>query len=356
MAAGVDHGHAVGSGGLDLVQLGVEDAPAVAGPDEGVAAGRAAAGAGRRQLDVLADPLQQRPRLAPHAEAVAQVAGVLQGDPERSRGQGSRAGVVRCGRLRRRAGGGPAGDVLRQFLDPVAAEDVGQVGGAAAGGGDDHAGQLPAQLGGQLPAAFGVAVVRVQRAAAALGRGNGQLGQQPQRRPADPREERPFEASEHQVRPGRPVRGTGVAAQQAHEPHPPAGVHREHQQPHDRRPGCALPLPVPPLLQQRPVPDAGRADRLARPAAQAEARLLAQPQVVGGQAALLQRAHEVDAAAGRGRLVLGQRVRRTRGQAEAAGDAAVEKVGGESGHEPTFPGLRTPAGSKAALIRRSRST
>src|SRR4051795_8616759 len=80
VAAGVDDDDRVEVGGGDLVEVAVEDAGAVVGAQDRVGAGRAAARRRARQLDVLAEALDHRPRLAPDAEAVAQVAGVLQAD------------------------------------------------------------------------------------------------------------------------------------------------------------------------------------------------------------------------------------------------------------------------------------
>ena len=56
VAAGIDDGDHVKPGVGDLVQVPVEDASAVARAQNCVAPRRAAAGAGARQLDVLADP------------------------------------------------------------------------------------------------------------------------------------------------------------------------------------------------------------------------------------------------------------------------------------------------------------
>src|SRR3954463_9997218 len=80
VAAGVDDDDRVEVGGGDLVEVAVEDARAVVRPQDPVGAGRAAARRRARQLDVLAEALDRRARLAPDAEAVAQVARVLQAD------------------------------------------------------------------------------------------------------------------------------------------------------------------------------------------------------------------------------------------------------------------------------------
>src|SRR4051794_18147870 len=80
VAAGVDDDDRVEVGGGDLVEVAVEDARAVVRPQDRVGAGRAAARRRARQLDVLAEALDRRARLAPDAEAVAQVARVLQAD------------------------------------------------------------------------------------------------------------------------------------------------------------------------------------------------------------------------------------------------------------------------------------
>src|SRR3954447_12379363 len=80
VAAGVDDDDRVEVGGGDLVEVAVEDPRAVVGAQDRVGAGRAAARRRARELDVLAEALDQRPRLAPDAEAVAQVARVLEAD------------------------------------------------------------------------------------------------------------------------------------------------------------------------------------------------------------------------------------------------------------------------------------
>src|SRR3954452_13219040 len=80
IAAGVDDDDRVEVGGRDLVEVAVEHPRAVLGAQDGVRAGRAAARAGARQLDVLAGAGDERARLRVHAEAVAQVAGVLEAD------------------------------------------------------------------------------------------------------------------------------------------------------------------------------------------------------------------------------------------------------------------------------------
>src|SRR3954471_9962796 len=80
VAAGVDDDDRVEVGGRDLVEVAVEDARAVVRPQDRVGAGRTAARRRARELDVLADALDHRAGLAPDAEAVAQVARVLQAD------------------------------------------------------------------------------------------------------------------------------------------------------------------------------------------------------------------------------------------------------------------------------------
>src|SRR3954467_12392951 len=81
VAAGVDDDDRVEVGGGDLVEVAVEHARAVVGAQDRVGAGRPPARRGARQLDVLAEALDHGARLAPDAEAVAQVARVLKADP-----------------------------------------------------------------------------------------------------------------------------------------------------------------------------------------------------------------------------------------------------------------------------------
>src|SRR3954447_9737954 len=80
VAAGVDDDDRVEVRGGDLVEVAVEDARAVVRAQDRVGAGRAAAGRRARQLDVLAEPLDPRARLAPDAEPFARVARVLKPD------------------------------------------------------------------------------------------------------------------------------------------------------------------------------------------------------------------------------------------------------------------------------------
>src|SRR3954451_11442249 len=105
VAAGVDDDDRVEVGGGDLVEVAVEDARAVVRPQDRVGAGRAAARRRARQLDVLAEALDHRPWLAPDAEAVAQVAGVLEPDarprtPPARRVASARLGPARAARSR----------------------------------------------------------------------------------------------------------------------------------------------------------------------------------------------------------------------------------------------------------------
>lgn len=88
--------------------------------------------------------------------------------------------------------------MVGEFADASPAEDRGEVGGAAAGGGDDGAGKVLAHPVGEAFAGGGVAVVGVQRAAAALSRGDGQSGDEGESGAADAREEDALEASEHE--------------------------------------------------------------------------------------------------------------------------------------------------------------
>src|SRR5437763_6243076 len=81
VATGVHHDDQVEVGVGDLVEMSLQHACAVLGSQDRVGAGRATAGASVRQLDVLADGCDQLARLAPDAEPVAQVAGVLEPDP-----------------------------------------------------------------------------------------------------------------------------------------------------------------------------------------------------------------------------------------------------------------------------------
>src|SRR3954454_3505943 len=220
VAAGVDDDDRVEVGGRDLVEVAVEDARAVVRPQDRVGAGRTAARRRARELDVLAEALDHRAGLAPDAEAVAQVARVLEADARTAPAalarrfvaplarscpvalvRRARARAARLPRLARRAVAtalrtrslalvartvdrprlaallgrlGVArrrvapGEPLRQLLDPLGPEHGGEVRGAAARRRDDRSRQRLAELAGERPGALDLAVVGVQRAAAAL--------------------------------------------------------------------------------------------------------------------------------------------------------------------------------------------
>ena len=153
----------------DLGELHVEEAQRVVRPHQRVRAGRAAAAAGARQVDDL-DARQrgeQRARLEHDLLAVAQVARVLVGDADRH--------------ARARVGSGAPGEQRRVVAHaraevlglgrPEQQAVVGHERPAAAGRGDDRAlaaGERAHRPVGQLARTVEIAVVRVQRAAAAL--------------------------------------------------------------------------------------------------------------------------------------------------------------------------------------------
>ena len=208
--------------------------------------------------------------------------------------------------------------------------------------------------------------MRVQRSAASLQARDGEFGRQRQHRSAHPRKQAPLEAAEHQRGPRR--RRRSVRAAPRSRPAIRCARARSAAKIRNRdgqRPAAPGPLKTPPLLQELAVLHSRRAHRLAGPAAQAERGLLGQRRVAGRQRAGIERPHQGDPAPWRGCLISGKRVRRARRQAEAAGDAAAEQRRVEdragvrhlvAGHQdPSFPGLRMPAGSKAVLIRRIRS-
>src|SRR3954451_1627627 len=284
VAAGVDDDDRVEVGGRDLVEVAVEDARAVVRPQDRVGAGRTAARRRARELDVLAEALDHRAGLAPDAEAVAQVARVLQVDARaraplprpvvrlrptrfgrartaafaRLARRALAAGAVRArplaraarpverprlaarlARLRRPR----AGEPLRELLHALGPEHGREVRRAAARRRHDRPGQRLAELAGERPAALELAVVGVQRAAAALRRRRRQLGDEPLRRPAHARVHRALEAPEHEARPLalapgalRPRAPARVAPGQPHEPDAPAPVDRPQQRAQLQRP------------------------------------------------------------------------------------------------------------------------
>ena len=264
-----------------------------------------------------------------------------------------------------RAGGRSAlRQPLRQLPHPLRPEHGGQVRGAAAGGGQDGPVEPLAERLGQLAAARQVAVVGVQRAAAALARIDARVGTSARAARLTAgniaRSKHPSMSCGPAPSVARPARAgaAGRAPARATAGRPPTAAARA---PGGAAPYGRGPRVVAPLLEQRAVLDARRADRLAGPAAEAERGLLLHRRVVVGQRAGLERAHQVDPAARRGRLDARARVGRARGQAEAARDAAVQQLRGEDAapgrrHEPSLPGLRMPCGSKACLIRRSSAT
>src|SRR4029453_16830268 len=128
-APGVDRDDVVDAGRFERVQLGVEDAAAVAGPQQRVSARRAAARVVTRYRG------DQRPRLAMHPEAVAQMAGVLDGHP--------RPPAVDTYLTRRHRLG--QHEVLAQLPDPLRAGARGEVRDTATGRGPDHPGELLAE-------------------------------------------------------------------------------------------------------------------------------------------------------------------------------------------------------------------
>ena len=165
VAAGVDDDDRVEVGGLDLVEVAVEDPRAVLGAQHRVRAGRAAARAGARQLDVLADQRDQRARLARRRRG--RCAG--------GRSPGGRCAAASVGARAVRVAVAP-GEPLRELLHALGPEDARQVRGAAARRRDDRPRQRVAELARERAAALELAVVGVQRAAAALARRRGELG------------------------------------------------------------------------------------------------------------------------------------------------------------------------------------
>ena len=112
VAAGVHDDDRVEVGGDDLVEVALEDPRAVLRAQERVRPGRAAARRRARQLDVLAEPRDEGARLLDDAEAVAQVAGVLEADARAARRLAADGGRVPVA----------LGEPLRELLDALAAE------------------------------------------------------------------------------------------------------------------------------------------------------------------------------------------------------------------------------------------
>src|SRR5262249_15335346 len=98
------------------------------------------------------------------------------------------------------------------------------------------------------------------------------------------------------------------------------------QSPGERAPGGVLDL-GPRGREDRAIADAGRAGRLAGAAVEALVHLELEDGVVEAETPLVDRAHEVDAAARRGGLDVGLAVRWTDGQAEPAVDAGADDRG-----------------------------
>ena len=183
VAAGVDYGDHVQVRGGDLVEMRVEHARAVLGAHHRVGTRRAAAGGSARQLDVLADAREQLARLAPDAHPVAQVTRVLEPDPQAApagsgplpltAGASAPSGFASRARPRERSTihcensltrSGPS-TPARWAAHPPDVDTI--VPGSAS----------PSSRASVL-AALQLAVVRVQRAAAALGSGRRELGGQ----------------------------------------------------------------------------------------------------------------------------------------------------------------------------------
>ena len=112
----------------------------------------------------------------------------------------------------------------------------------------------------------------------------------------------------------------------------------------DERPG---------RLDQRAVLDARRARRLAGTAAEAAIQVLhdGRRRI---EAALLQRAHEMDAPARRVGLLPELDVGRARGEAEPAVDAGEEPLGLDEAHERSLGGARQTPQRRATRRGRSR--
>jgi hypothetical protein len=126
--------------------------------------------------DEIGDRGDQRPRLAVHAEAVAQVAGVLQSDPRPPAVDAH----LPTGSIRGHD------EMLAELAHPLPSQHPGQVCHAPTGRRDHQAGKLLAQPFGHLTAYGRLAVVRVQRTPATLVGRRGQTRQQPTRGATDP--------------------------------------------------------------------------------------------------------------------------------------------------------------------------
>src|SRR5207247_9121062 len=102
-------------------------------------------------------------------------------------------------------------------------------------------------------------------------------------------------------------------------------------------------------FQAAAAPSPRRAHRLARPAAQAAIEVQGETGVVGGELALLQGAHQRDAAAGAIGFVAGGEERRAGLQAEPAVHATVQRgeTAAVTAHSsPSTAATRVPLGSK----------
>ena len=302
----------------------VEHARAVVWAHDRVGAGGAAAGGRAGQLDVLADAREQLARLAPDAEPVAQVAGVLQPDAPRRRAPRGESAPPAARSL---------DQPLRELPHALAAEHGREVRGASAGGRDDRPGQRLAELA--RPARGRARARRCARAARRssparpaptssgpssralrLTRGYRARSKQPSMRLAGPAR---LDAARAWRR-TRPI--SAHAARRA--------VDRPQQRPHlPRAPASAATCgrATPPAARRtgrppgRPARTRGSRGRTRTPRARSGRRRPSTPVSSARIRLMRPRGEDVSTPV---RLV-----GRARGQAEAARDAAVEQLGGE---------------------------